>query len=90
MKPSITLGRLFGVDVGLHYSWFIIALLITLSLAGHFGATDPDWSHAIVASTPVSPEAPTRAPTRVTRYSRVLVVMPIALSHSSEVMRVIV
>jgi len=27
MKPSITLGRLFGVDIGLHYSWFIIALL---------------------------------------------------------------
>ena len=48
MKPSITLGRLFGVDIGLHYSWFIIALLITLSLAGHFGATDPNWSRAIV------------------------------------------
>ena len=48
MKPSITLGRLFGVDIGLHYSWFIIALLITLSLVGHFGATDPNWSRAIV------------------------------------------
>ena len=44
MKPSITLGRLFGVEIGLHYSWFIIALLITLSLVGHFGATDPNWS----------------------------------------------
>jgi Zn-dependent protease/predicted transcriptional regulator len=48
MKPSITLGRLFGVSIGLHYSWFIIALLITLSLVGHFGATDPNWSPAIV------------------------------------------
>jgi Zn-dependent protease/CBS domain-containing protein len=48
MKPSITLGRLFGVDIGLHYSWFIIAMLITLSLVGQFGATDPDWSRAIV------------------------------------------
>jgi len=48
MKPSITLGRLFGVDIGLHYSWFIIALLITLSLVGHFGAADPTWSRAIV------------------------------------------
>jgi Zn-dependent protease/predicted transcriptional regulator len=48
MKPSITLGRLFGVQIGLHYSWFIIALLITLSLVGHFGATDPNWSRAIV------------------------------------------
>lgn len=48
MKPHITLGRLFGVDIGLHYSWFIIALLITLSLVGHFGATDPNWTRAIV------------------------------------------
>lgn len=48
MKPSITLGRPFGVDLGLHYSWFIIALLITLSLVGHFGATDPGWSRPVV------------------------------------------
>jgi Zn-dependent protease/CBS domain-containing protein len=48
MKPSIALGRLFGVEIGLHYSWFIIALLITLSLVGQFGATDPTWSRAIV------------------------------------------
>jgi Zn-dependent protease/predicted transcriptional regulator len=48
MKPSITLGRLFGVDIGLHYSWFIIAWLITLSLVGQFGATDPSWNRAIV------------------------------------------
>lgn len=48
MKPSITLGRLFGVDIGLHYSWFLIALLITLSLVGHFGATDPSWSRPTV------------------------------------------
>ena len=48
MKPSITLGRLFGVDIGLHYSWFIIAMLITLSLVGQFAATEPNWSRAIV------------------------------------------
>ncbi len=48
MKPSITFGRLFGVEIGLHYSWFIIALLITLSLVGQFAATDPEWSRAVV------------------------------------------
>jgi Zn-dependent protease/CBS domain-containing protein len=48
MKPSITLGRLSGVDIGLHYSWFIIAMLITLSLVAQFGAADPTWSGAIV------------------------------------------
>ena len=34
MKAQIKLCRMFGVEIGLHYSWFIIALLITLSLAG--------------------------------------------------------
>jgi Zn-dependent protease/predicted transcriptional regulator len=53
MKPSITLGRLFGVAIGLHYSWFIIALLITLSLIGQFSATDPSWRPAIVWITAV-------------------------------------
>ena len=32
MKAHIKLGRIFGVAVGLHYSWIIIALLVTLSL----------------------------------------------------------
>jgi len=33
MKAHIKLGRIFGIEIGLHLSWFIIALLITLSLA---------------------------------------------------------
>ena len=48
MQPSIHLGRLFGIAIGLHYSWFIIALLITLSLAQQFRTTGTDWSPAIV------------------------------------------
>ena len=44
MKPTISLGRWFGVPVGLHYSWFIIAALIATSLAAQFAATDPAWS----------------------------------------------
>lgn len=43
MQPSIRLGRLFGVEIGLHYSWFVIALLIALSLAGHFRMHNPAW-----------------------------------------------
>jgi len=31
-EPIIELGRIFGVAIGLHYSWIIIALLGTLSL----------------------------------------------------------
>lgn len=44
MRAQIKLGRIFGVQIGLHYSWFIIAFLITLSLAGHFATNNPDWS----------------------------------------------
>lgn len=48
MQASISLGRITGIPVGLHYSWLIIATLITLSLASHFEATNPDWPVTIV------------------------------------------
>lgn len=44
MQAQIKLGRIAGISIGLHYSWFIIALLITLSLAGHFHVVNPHWS----------------------------------------------
>jgi Zn-dependent protease/predicted transcriptional regulator len=44
MRPSIRLGRIFGIDIGLHYSWFVIALLILFSLSGHFRVVNPEWS----------------------------------------------
>ena len=47
MQAQIKLGRIFGVEIGLHYSWFIIALLITLSLAGHFREHNPDWGETL-------------------------------------------
>jgi len=47
MKAQIKLGRIFGVEIGLHYSWFLIALLITFSLAGHFLENNPDWSDGL-------------------------------------------
>jgi len=47
VKAQIKLGRIFGVEIGLHYSWFIIALLITLSLAAQFKLNDPDWSDSL-------------------------------------------
>jgi len=48
MQAQIKLGRIFGVKIGLHYSWLIIALLITLSLAGHFHATNPEWGRGVI------------------------------------------
>jgi Zn-dependent protease/predicted transcriptional regulator len=47
MRPTIRLGRVLGIDIGLHYSWFIIALLILFSLAGHLQTINPAWSPAL-------------------------------------------
>lgn len=47
MQAQMKLGRIFGVEIGLHYSWFIIALLITLSLAGHFRQHNPEWGDSL-------------------------------------------
>ena len=43
MKAHIKLGRIFGVAIGLHYSWIIIALLVTLSLRSQFAIDHPNW-----------------------------------------------
>src|SRR5438034_1852153 len=44
MKAQVKIGRIAGISIGLHYSWFIIALRIALSLAQHFRAVAPQWS----------------------------------------------
>lgn len=47
MRSTVSLGRVFGISIGLHYSWFLIAALITWSLAaGYFPASFPGWSTA--------------------------------------------
>jgi Zn-dependent protease/predicted transcriptional regulator len=48
MKSQIKIGTVFGVELGLHYSWFVIALLITFSLVAQFHATNRDWSEPLV------------------------------------------
>src|SRR5215831_15381090 len=53
MKAQIKLGRIAGISIGLHYSWFIIALLIALSLAGHFHVVNPHWSGRMLWSAAV-------------------------------------
>jgi Zn-dependent protease len=50
MKSQIKLGTVFGVELGLHYSWLVIALLITFSLAAQFHAVNRDWSDTVVWS----------------------------------------
>jgi Zn-dependent protease/CBS domain-containing protein len=50
MRSSIRLGKLFGIEIGLHYSWFLIALLITMSLGSQFEASHPEWGSNIIWS----------------------------------------
>lgn len=40
---ALYLGRVFGIAIGLDYSWLIIFVLVTLSLSGHFSATHENW-----------------------------------------------
>jgi Zn-dependent protease len=54
MKAQIPLGTVFGIKIGLHYSWLIIAFLISLSLGSNFAATHPEWGHAIVWITAIA------------------------------------
>jgi Zn-dependent protease/CBS domain-containing protein len=47
LKGSIPIGKAFGISLRLHYSWFIIFLLITWALTtGYFPSKYPNWSLA--------------------------------------------
>lgn len=50
MQSHIKLGKIAGIKVGLHYSWFLIAFLIVFSLASNYHAGHPSWSNALVVS----------------------------------------
>jgi len=53
MQAQIRLGRIFGIEIGLHYSWLIIAVLIATSLAGHFGEAHPNWDGNTIWTTAI-------------------------------------
>ncbi|HKV78707.1 MAG TPA: site-2 protease family protein [Candidatus Sulfotelmatobacter sp.] len=53
MKSQIKLGTIFGVELGLHYSWLVIALLITFSLVAQFHSANRNWSAALVWATAI-------------------------------------
>jgi Zn-dependent protease len=41
-------GKILGIKIGLHYSWFIIAILVVFSLSGQFRTTNPRWGDGII------------------------------------------
>jgi Zn-dependent protease/predicted transcriptional regulator len=48
MRSTIRLGRILGIEVGLHYSWILIAILVTLSLAAQFHTTNVNWGGTVI------------------------------------------
>jgi Zn-dependent protease/predicted transcriptional regulator len=50
VRSQIKLGRVFGIEIGLHYSWFLIAFLIVFSLASQFRVTHPTWAGGTIAA----------------------------------------
>ena len=48
MRSQIKLGRIFGIEIGIHYSWFLIALLIVLSLTQQFRSANSAWSSGFI------------------------------------------
>ncbi len=50
MDSSIRLGRVFGIPVGVHYSWFLVFFLITMLLSDEFGQGYAGWAAALATS----------------------------------------
>lgn len=53
MGSSLSLGRIFGIPIRLHYTWFLIFVLITVALLTYFPQAYPLWQRitlGIVAS----------------------------------------
>jgi Zn-dependent protease/predicted transcriptional regulator len=50
LRSQIKLGKVFGIQIGLHFSWFLIALLIVLSLSAQFHARNPQWGDRVIVS----------------------------------------
>jgi Zn-dependent protease len=44
MHSNIKLGKVAGIEIGLNYSWFIIAVLIVFSLGEQFHRVNSGWS----------------------------------------------
>ena len=44
MRSNIKLGKVSGIEIGLHFSWFIIAALIVFSLVERFREAHANWT----------------------------------------------
>jgi len=46
MRSNVKLGKISGIEIGLHYSWFIIATLIVFSLVERFREAHASWTRS--------------------------------------------
>jgi Zn-dependent protease/CBS domain-containing protein len=44
MRSNVKLGKVSGIEIGLHYSWFVIAALIVVSLVERFHLAHANWT----------------------------------------------
>jgi Zn-dependent protease len=49
VHSHFNLGKLFGIRIGVHASWLLIAFLIAFSLGDNFHLKHPEWSYPVVA-----------------------------------------
>ncbi len=52
-ENAIRLGTVAGIRIGVHYTWFIIFLLLTSTLHSSFTHEHPDWSRSVSLITSV-------------------------------------
>jgi Zn-dependent protease/predicted transcriptional regulator len=43
-SQSVRFGKIFGIPVGVNYSWFIVFILVTLTFGSQFAGKYPNWS----------------------------------------------
>lgn len=53
LQSSVRLGTIAGIRIGLHYTWFIIFVLMSYSLYLWFMEIHPDWSGRVAVATAV-------------------------------------
>lgn len=50
MQPFVKIGRFAGIDVGVHYTWLLIGVLIAGSFIGYLSDTHPFWPSTTIYS----------------------------------------
>jgi Zn-dependent protease/predicted transcriptional regulator len=54
VRSQIKLGRIFGIEIGLHYSWLLIAILIVTSLYAQFHASNASWGDGVILAVSIA------------------------------------